>query len=682
MNKKPIFFIVILISIFTLSFFSSVMIYKQASLESDQEHEYNMLFYISQYEYELREVNLAISKLYYKQNENNWKNFDKWFNILWSRVDGLHKGNIKKLIAKSNFKIERIQNYLIIIDNLLYQKEYTKKNIAEAQILLNKLQLSAHSFVLKKNFDKKLIWENEKHHTFSYFKNSIIINMLTILFCLFILYVLFKQNKHLLFLQENLEKEVLLRTKKIDLANKELKKENKERLVVENKLRISYEELRQNNKLISKQANFDFLTQLTNRNLLMEICSKSLLSAKRSNKKVAFLFIDLDRFKYVNDTYGHNTGDKILIEVAQRLNEIIRDSDTAARLGGDEFAIILPDIIKVSKVEIIVKRILKELSKAYIIEQHETFLSASIGIALYPKDGESTETLLRKADAAMYKAKDNGKNTYSFFTIEMENNIQTRGKLEEGLRKALKNNEFELYYQPIIDSQSNKIISAEALIRWNHPSLGFISPDSFISLAEELGIIVEIGEWVLETACKQAVLWNSFMKNSPKVAVNISSIQFKLDNIPLLVQKVLDKSNLDSKKLTLEITESLLIDDDDKTLKQLNKIKDMNIELSIDDFGTGYSSLSYLKKFPINTLKIDRSFIMDLTKKENDKELVKAIISMAHSLKLKVVAEGVETKEQKDFIKESKCTYYQGYLYSKPIKETDFIKLLKKEENI
>ena len=433
---------------------------------------------------------------------------------------------------------------------------------------------------------------------------------------------------------------------------------------------------KQDEEHILHQANYDSLTGLANRNLFSDRFSHALQQADRDSHQVALLFIDLDRFKYVNDTLGHPLGDQLLQEAGRRLVDCLRKSDTVARLGGDEFAVILPEIVELQNVNDAVIKILSSLALPYRLEDNDVFISASIGITIYPDDGQTTEVLIRNADTAMYKAKDEGRNGFHFFTLEMNLEAQQRRVLESALYKALDNKEFYLCFQPIIDMKNNTISSAEALIRWNHPAKGTISPAEFIPIAEEVGLIVPIGEWVIREACKAAVRWSKNMPESPCVTVNLSSCQFQRENIPTLVETVLLETGLAPEKLTLEITESLLVADNETTLSQLQKIRQLGVGLSIDDFGTGYSSLSYLKKFPINTLKIDRSFILELPANPEDSALVKGILSMAHSLNLTVVAEGVETQEQSEFLKSHHCQYVQGYFYSKPLSDKDFFSFL------
>ncbi len=424
---------------------------------------------------------------------------------------------------------------------------------------------------------------------------------------------------------------------------------------------------------IRYQASFDALTGLANRHLFFEHFNRALERAKREHHQVALFFIDLDRFKYVNDTLGHMLGDQLLQEAGKRLLACLRKSDTVARLGGDEFAIILPDISQLSQVENTLKKLIDTLAQSYRLKGNDAFVSASVGVTLYPQDGLTTQVLISNADSAMYKAKENGRNGFYFFTAQMNEEAQQRRVLESALYKALDQQEFYICFQPIIDLQKNVVCSAEALIRWQHPKKGIISPADFIPLAEEIALIIPIGEWVLYETCKEAVRWEKVMQQPPNVAVNLSSCQFQRQNIPQLIQTVLSETGLAAQRLTLEITESLLVEDNQDILEQLQQLRNMGVSLSIDDFGTGYSSLSYLKKFPINVLKIDRSFIMELPANQEDAALVEAILSMAHSLQLKVVAEGVETQEQVNFLRARNCQSVQGFFYSKPLKNKDFL---------
>ena len=430
--------------------------------------------------------------------------------------------------------------------------------------------------------------------------------------------------------------------------------------------------LKQNESLIQHQANFDTLTGLANRNLFQDRFSGALEMAEKNNTHVAVLFIDIDRFQYVNDTLGHSAGDKLIQSVANRLTNGLQRPRTVARFGGDEFVVVLPNESTLHNIEDTVVKALNDLERPHHINGDQIFSSVSIGVSVYPFDGNDTETLLRKADSAMHKAKGKGRNNFQFFTMEMDIEAQRRQELEHKLHNAVEKKQLFLTYQPIIDPITAKIVSAEALIRWQHPKDGLIAPDQFIPLAEEVGLIVPIGEWVLREACREAMRWGSVSGVLPGVSVNLSSVQFQKQDIPSLVKAILIETQLPPERLTLEITESLLVADDNDTLRQLQEIRALGVSLSIDDFGTGYSSLSYLKKFPVSTLKIDRSFIMGLPHNPEDEALVSAILGMASSLNLTVVAEGVETQDQAKFLTQKGCQYLQGYYFSKPLCKDDF----------
>jgi len=425
---------------------------------------------------------------------------------------------------------------------------------------------------------------------------------------------------------------------------------------------------------IYHQANYDSLTGLPNRNLFIDRFKQSIDVAKRENKSVALLFIDLDGFKNVNDTFGHSKGDLLLKYAAQRIKSAVRTSDSVARLSGDEFAVMLCGDNDVYSNEKVAIKVLAELATPFQLAEKEAHVTASIGIAIYPGDGHLSEDLLANADSAMYKAKEKGKNNIQFFTKEMDVKAQQRRNLEVELRKAIKNNELVLYYQPIHDLKTGKVVSAEALIRWLHPQRGLISPIEFIPLAEDIGFIVDIGDWVLAQACKQAKIWQNQLEFALKISVNISAAQLHRPDFFDKLKHILAQSELPPELLTLEMTESLLIEEDVHTLVKLQTIRDFGIDLSIDDFGTGYSSLSYLKRFPINILKIDRAFIKDITNNSEDEALTCAILSIAESLNLKVVAEGVEKQEQCDMLAKYNCQFVQGYLFSKPITAEAFTK--------
>jgi diguanylate cyclase (GGDEF)-like protein/PAS domain S-box-containing protein len=420
------------------------------------------------------------------------------------------------------------------------------------------------------------------------------------------------------------------------------------------------------------QANFDPLTGLPNRLLAFDRITQAIKRADRSSKKVALMFIDVDQFKKVNDTLGHAQGDKLLIEVGKRLLTCVREVDTLARLGGDEFLIVMSSIIDIMETNAVAERILYALSQPYFFEKREIYLSASIGITSYPEDSEDPQTLLRNADTAMYLAKDSGRNTFSHYTSALNDMAEERFNIETKLRHAITNNELTLNYQPQIDIRDGSLIGAEALIRWTNPELGFVPPDKFIPLAEDLGLMNQIGDWVLNQACRDVIVWQSFSATPIRVAVNVSPIQFRGQQLLGSVSDMLDFYKLSPELLELEMTESLLVEDAPETLQTLNTIKEMGIGLALDDFGTGYSSLSYLKRFPFDILKIDRAFINNIMTHKDDAALCKAIIAMASSLNLKVLGEGVEDKDQLDFLIENGAEMVQGYYYSKPLPLAEF----------
>jgi diguanylate cyclase (GGDEF)-like protein/PAS domain S-box-containing protein len=430
-------------------------------------------------------------------------------------------------------------------------------------------------------------------------------------------------------------------------------------------------ERKMSEKKIEHMAHHDSLTGLPNRVLIKDRAEQIMVHAKRLNAKAAFLFIDLDGFKSINDTLGHSVGDSMLKSVASRLKACIRESDTISRQGGDEFLLILSGIQKANVISTIAEKILAELEKSFEIDSHSLSLSGSIGIALYPDHGETFETLLQSADTAMYKAKELGKNSYHFYTQQMTHHMIGEFKIQNDLKSALLQDEFILFYQPQIDLTTNSIIGVEALIRWRHPMMGMMPPMNFISIAENNGLIVPIGQWVIEEACRQAALWQE-MGIDISVAVNISAMQFKRGNLEEIVKNALFISKIDPKWLELELTESIIMHDADNTLQSVRNLKALGIQLSIDDFGTGYSSLSYLKRFAVDKLKIDQSFVRDILEDKEDTAIVKTIIQMAKNLNLKTIAEGVETQEVLSIIQDFGCDEVQGYHFAKPMPANDF----------
>ncbi|HBG61242.1 MAG: hypothetical protein A2243_06770 [Omnitrophica WOR_2 bacterium RIFOXYA2_FULL_38_17] len=425
-------------------------------------------------------------------------------------------------------------------------------------------------------------------------------------------------------------------------------------------------------KKIVRQANFDSLTELPNRMLAVDRLSQAISRAQREKKLVMVMVIDLDQFKVVNDTLGHMFGDELLVEAARRLLFAVRGTDTVARLGGDEFLVILPDLDDVRNSVMVANKILESFSSPFVLDGKEHFVTASIGMTVFPEDGIDPYALLRNADAAMYRAKEDTRNTFRFFTPVMNERIVDRMNIESSLRHAIEKDELFLVYQPLVD-MSGRFVGTEALLRWNNPVSGLVMPDKFISLAEETGLIVPIGNWVLETACKQAKVWMDEMGVKFKISVNVSSRQFKGNDIVKSVIDNLRATGLEPSCLELEVTERMLIEDAPRTSRILNQLNEVGVRLSIDDFGTGYSALSYLKKYPFHTLKIDRAFVRDITIDVEDAALSTAIIAMAHSLGLEVIGEGVETEEQLEFLRFKGCDFVQGFYFSKPLVPVEFL---------
>ncbi|NVJ92326.1 MAG: EAL domain-containing protein [Methylocystaceae bacterium] len=421
-------------------------------------------------------------------------------------------------------------------------------------------------------------------------------------------------------------------------------------------------------ELIRHQANYDALTNLPNRSLFVDRLSRATMRAKRQEFKVALMLLDLDRFKSVNDTLGHNTGDLLLREAAVRISHCVRETDTVSRLGGDEFTVILPDLKLNSDIEKVVSKILKALADPFLISGHEIFISGSVGITVFPDDGRELELLLRNADTAMYRAKEAGRNGYRFFTAEMNAEAHQQMILERDMRQAIEREEFVVFYQPVVDIASGKIVSCEALVRWEHPDRGLLGPGYFIALAEENGLINEIGGLVLKQVVQQIKKWQSDpIMRTIRVAVNLSTRQLQSENLLEDLKNFLAHYDISAQSLTFEVTETLVMQDPEHAANLLEEIRGLGFKVSLDDFGTGYSSLNYLKRFSFDVLKIDRSFIMDLESDEGDSALVEAIIVMAHKLGIKVIAEGVENHNQRIFVSRQNCDFIQGFLYSEPI---------------
>ena len=432
-----------------------------------------------------------------------------------------------------------------------------------------------------------------------------------------------------------------------------------------------------NKQIIEKLAYYDSLTDLANRLLLKDRMHKAIQQAARDKHRLGVIFLDLDHFKLINDTLGHAVGDELLVYIAKLLKEQIRESDTLSRLGGDEFVILLPNINKTEDVEKIAIKIVKALQSKHQIGSHQLYITTSIGISIYPDHADNIDDLITNADTAMYEAKNGGRNAYKLYSKTMGNYINRQLHLEQDLIQAIKDIEpIEIYYQAKIDAKNNFISGAEALVRWNHPTKGLVFPDEFIFIAESTGLMIELGNIIIEKAVFQIQEWNKQGLVGLKIAINLSSRQFQDSNLVGFISSMIEKYQVDSSQLEFEITETLSMTNVTETLRILNKLNEIGVSIAIDDFGTGHSSLSYLKQFPVNTLKIDRSFVMEMAEEESDRIIVQTIISMAHSLKFITVAEGVETQEDVALLKNMGCDQLQGYHFSKPIPKDEFTKFL------
>ncbi|MCL4801320.1 MAG: EAL domain-containing protein [Burkholderiales bacterium] len=424
-------------------------------------------------------------------------------------------------------------------------------------------------------------------------------------------------------------------------------------------------------------AQYDSITGLANRNLLSDRLGQAVALAAREGRQVAVLFADLDRFKLVNDTYGHQLGDELLAMVGERLRGLVRSSDTVARVSGDEFVVVLPDVEHADAAATVAQKMLARLGTPFVLGGQELSLSASVGIALYPADGADAESLLKAADAALYRAKDLGRDAYCFFTSEMERRSHARMQLQTDLRRALEREEFRLVFQPKVELGSRRVRGAEALLRWNHPSRGVVPPADFIPALEETGLIVPVGEWVLRAACRQVRAWRQAGLMPIPVAVNVSARQFRAQDLDRRIIEIVAGERVDPRLIELEITESYLVQDPEHAIQVLQRLREAGLQISIDDFGTGYSSLAYLTRFPVSALKVDRSFVRDATTDANAAAIVRAVIDMAHNLGFVVVAEGVETAAQVAFLHMHRCDFAQGYYFGKPMPPEEIKPLLR-----
>ncbi|HEY6896616.1 MAG TPA: EAL domain-containing protein [Rhodocyclaceae bacterium] len=435
------------------------------------------------------------------------------------------------------------------------------------------------------------------------------------------------------------------------------------------------ERKRQEEEMI-RNAHHDALTGLANRVLLTDRLEQAIANAHRHNRQLGLLFVDLDNFKTINDSLGHDVGDLLLQQMSLRLQECVRDGDTVSRLGGDEFVLLLSEVDNEEQIALVAERVLLATAQPFRRDEDEFFVSASIGAAMFPRDGTDSQTLLKHADIAMYRAKDQGRNNFKTFTEEMQIKISHRMQLETHLRKALERNEFLLHFQPQVSIESGQIVGAEALIRWQHPELGLVSPAQFIPIAEDNGLIVPIGEWVLDEVCRQMAAWRQQGIAEVSIAVNLSARQFRQQNLHLLIESKLRQHNISSLSLELELTESMVMQDPEATLVTLRQMKDVGLRIALDDFGTGYSSLAYLRHFPIDILKIDQSFLTNVINNRHNAAIVASIISLAHNLGLSVIAEGVEAEDQLDFLREENCDMFQGFYFCRPQPAATFAQAL------
>jgi diguanylate cyclase (GGDEF)-like protein len=428
---------------------------------------------------------------------------------------------------------------------------------------------------------------------------------------------------------------------------------------------------------IEHLAYYDGLTALPNRELFIDRLSLALVQAHRDGKKLAVLFLDLDRFKLINDSLGHSVGDELLRGMGKRVHEAVREGDTLARLGGDEFTLLLPGIHSAAEAARISQKLLESVRQPFQLHGRELFVTTSIGISIYPEDGVDAESLIRSADVAMYRAKEQGRDRFQLYAPAMNAQAVERMGLEHGLRQALAQDQLIIHYQPIIEVASGRIHGTEALLRWRHPDLGLVPPDDFIELAELTGLITPMGPWILEEACSRTRAWQRGTRFYFSIAVNLSARQFQEPNLVSQVKRALRATGLEARFLELEITESVAMQSAESTLRTLTELKGLGVRISIDDFGTGYSSLAYLKRFPIDTLKIDQSFVSDIGTDADDSAIASAVIAMAHGLGLRVVAEGVEREEQLEFLRRQRCDHYQGYLFSRPLGADEFGAMLR-----
>ncbi len=463
---------------------------------------------------------------------------------------------------------------------------------------------------------------------------------------------------------------LLLRYRQISIRRYEMANKNTE-------LRTINQQLEEQKAAAQYVANHDLLTSLPNRSQLLARLQHAIDLAARQGRPVAVLFIDLDRFKFVNDSLGHHIGDELLKRVSQIMTQTVRKADTLARLGGDEFMLVMESFEDRESPAKVARSLIDAIAKPLVIGDHEVQISASIGVAFFPDDSDDTHTLIKYADIAMYQAKEEGKNCFRYYTEDLSAKIDNRLKIENTLRYAISENQFELVYQPVIDLATSRVSSAEALIRWHHPELGTINSETFIPIAEENGFIHELGLWVLNEACQQIRQWQESGLGINSLSINVSSIQFQQRDLTKNFKAILEQAGVSAERINIEITENHLMDQTERNIAFLNELKQMGHTLSVDDFGVGYSSMSYMKRLPLDYIKIDRSFISDIPKNENDVQITKAIVALSQNLGYVSIAEGVESAEQLKFLRDIGCHYAQGFFIAKPLRAELFAKRVK-----
>jgi len=682
-SKTSLFLASCMLSIIVLSLVSSIILYRQLTDLQSSPVNTELVDFISEFERELDDASVIFSKAYRPSSDSVInREFDECFLKVLSRSKAL------SLLKKSDPNIDQKMNAQLIIYNinkiqsLIYHADLSANiPLTKVSELFSGIKAELHHFQLNWGYHNQNMVSPKQKSTLASYQNTVLLIFVTLIIGIVMVLYLFSNNRKLLELRRTLEQRVYERTKELNFSNSNLLQEISERKKIEQKLTISQLAAEEAHQRIKHQTNYDTLTKLANRPLFIERFKEASRRADRNDNLVSLLFLDLDRFKYVNDTLGHSIGDELLKEAALRIQDVLRSTDTAARFGGDEFAVVLSDIDEISTVELIVSRILKALSSPFRLSGNDAFVSASIGITMYPTDGDNYEALLRKADSAMYKAKEAGSNNYQFFTQKMDVEATERRLLEGLLYKAVEEKQFKLEYQPILDVKTHQTMAFEALVYWIHPSKGKLSANKFVPLAEEVGLIMPIGEWVLFEACKTAVAWTQEGNDAFVMSVNVSSRHFQKCNMLEVLEKVMNETGLAPNRLMIEITEELLITDLKQTLEQLKQIRKLGVQIAIDGFGTGYSSLSFLKKYPISTLKIDESFVDQISIEADDDEWIKGILSMADKLNLSVIASGVKNVTQLQFLNESQCCFAQGPFLANPLVASDaspFLKGMKK----